>query len=64
MKKWISMTKTEFIAQMVTLGVTYREGLFPKGSWKQQGSVLGAYLGGVLVGQYDDANGRGWFLGD
>jgi hypothetical protein len=58
-QKWTAMTQTEFISQMVTLGGNYREGLFPNGSWKLQGSILSANRGGVLVGQYDDATGEG-----
>jgi len=57
------MSKAEFITKMVTLGVKYREGLFPNGSWKQEGSILSAYAGKVLVGQYDEVTGRGVILG-
>ena len=60
--EWIEMSKDEFITKMVTLGVKYREGLFPNGAWKQEGSVLSAYIGNVLVGQYDEATGRGWVM--
>jgi len=56
---WIEMSKDEFITKMVTLGVKYREGLFPNGAWRQEGSVLSAYRGGIIVGQYDEATGRG-----
>ena len=59
---WIEMTKTEFIATMVTLGVRYKKGLFPNGAWKQEGRVLSAYRRGVLVGQNDAATG-GWISG-
>ncbi|MEI6702805.1 MAG: hypothetical protein WCL71_04620 [Deltaproteobacteria bacterium] len=47
---WIEMTKTEFIATMVTLGVRYKKGLFPNGAWTQERSALSAYAGGILVG--------------
>jgi len=31
-------------------------GIFPTaGAWKQEGSVLSAYAGGILVGRYDCA---------
>ena len=58
--EWIQMSKDEFITKMVTLGVKYKTGLFPNGAWKQEGSVLSAYAGGILVGQYDEATGKGW----
>ena len=57
--EWIEMSKTEFITKMVTLGVKYRQGLFQNGAWKQEGSVINAYRGGILVGQYDEVTGRG-----
>ncbi len=58
--KWQNMTKNEFIAKMVTLGVRYKPGFFPNGAWKQGGCILSAYAGNVLVGQYDSATGKGW----
>ena len=63
-EEWIEMSQQDFVAKMVTLGVKYRQGLFPDGAWKQEGSVLNAYLGSkssgrVLVGQYDSATGKG-----
>jgi len=57
--EWIQMSKDDFVAKMVTLGVRYRPGFFPAGSWQQEGSVLSAYVEGVLVGQYDEATGKG-----
>jgi len=54
------MSKQEFIAKMVALGVSYKGGYFPKGAWKQEGSILSAYIGNVLVGQYDEATGIVW----
>ena len=56
-----TMTKIEFIEKMIALGVRYQTpGIFPNGAWKQQGSILSAYAGNVLVGQYDCATGQGW----
>ena len=60
MMQWLEMSQDEFVAKMVALGVRYRQGLFPNGAWKQEGSVLNAYAGGILVGQYDSATGKGW----
>jgi hypothetical protein len=57
---WLVMSKAEFVAKMVALEVRYRKGLFPNGAWKQEGSILIAYAGRVLVGQYDDVTGSGW----
>ena len=54
------MTQQEFIAKMVTIGVRYKKGYFPAGAWRQEGSILSAYVGNVLVGQYDSATGRGF----
>ncbi len=56
------MTKIEFVEKMVALGVRYKPGYFPSGAWKQQGCILSAYAGKVLVGQYDSATGKGWHL--
>lgn len=50
------MSKQEFIAKMVVLGVRV---YFPAGAWKQEGSILSAYIGNVLVGQYDDSTWKG-----
>jgi hypothetical protein len=58
--EWIEMSKDEFVAEMVTIGVKYKPGLFPNGAWKQEGSILIAYAEGILVGQYDEVTGRGW----
>lgn len=52
------MSKQEFIAKMVTLGVRHKDGYFPRGSWRQNGSILSAYIGNVLAGQYDEATGK------
>ena len=60
--EWIQMSKHDFVEKMVALGVKYKPGLFPAGAWQQEGSVLSAYAGGVLVGQYDEATGKGWSL--
>ena len=57
---WQNISQHDFIAQMVTLGVRYTPGFFPAGAWKQNGSILSAYVGNVLVGQYDCATGKGW----
>ena len=54
------MTKIEFVEKMVSLGVRYKPGFFPNGAWKQDGSILSAYFGNVLVGQFDCATGQGW----
>jgi len=54
------MSKDDFVAMMVTLGVRYKEGFFPNGAWKQEGSILSAYAGGILVGQYNEVTGKGW----
>jgi len=56
----MNMTKIEFVEKMVSIGVRYKPGFFPNGAWKQQGSILSAYVGNVLVGQYDCATGQGW----
>ena len=53
------MTQSEFIEKMVAIGVRYKPGFFPSGAWKQQGSVLSAYAGKVIVGQYNCATGQG-----
>ena len=58
---WHSMTQSEFIEKMVALEVRYKPGFFPSGAWTQQGSVLSAYAGKVLVGQYDSTTGKGWY---
>jgi len=58
----MKMFKIEFIEKMVSLGVRYKPGFFPAGAWKQDGSILSAYAGNVLVGQYDCATGQGWCL--
>ncbi len=55
------MTQSEFIEKMVSLGIRYKPGFFPSGAWKQQGSILSAYAGKALVGQYDCATGTGWY---
>ena len=55
------MTQREFIEKMVSLGVRYKPGFFPNGAWKQHGSILSAYAGKVLLGQYDCATGKGWY---
>ena len=58
---WHSMTNIEFVEKMVARGVRYKPGFFPSGAWRQQGSILSAYAGKVLVGQYDSATGNGWY---
>ncbi len=57
---WHTMSKIEFVEKMASIGVRYKPGFFPSGAWKQQGSILSAYVGNVLVGQYDCATGQAW----
>jgi hypothetical protein len=57
---WHQITQHEFISEMVTLGVRYRPNFFPNGAWRQHGSILSAYDGNVLVGQFDSATGKGF----
>ena len=54
------MSKIDFVEKMVTLGVRYKPGFFPNGAWRQHGSILSAYVGNVLVGQFDSATGEGF----
>ena len=57
---WHKMSQNEFVVKMVSLGVRYKPGFFPNGAWKQEGSILSAYVKNVLAGQYDSATGKGW----
>jgi hypothetical protein len=58
---WHTMSKNEFVEKMVALDVRYKPRFFPSGAWRQNGSVLSAYDGKVIVGQYDCATGTGWY---